>query len=550
MSNSNDFVIENDILVKYTGSDTQVIVPEGVTRIGRWAFQSSRTIRSVTLPDSLEQIERDAFRATTLEEVRFGANLKRLGQGCFSNCTNLIHITLPKNVTTIEPACFEGCMRLTTVELPAGLQRLGGAAFECCYALKTIQLPSSLTEIEDSTFKQCVELEHIQIPSTIEKIGMWTFFCCRNLQEIVIPNSVKEIGRQAFYECSSMIKAVLSNGLEKLEDELFIHCEQLKEIVIPDSVCAMGNDVFKNCKMIAKGYVSDRLSLAARSCEDKKWIAFLFCLAPEKHSPERTEEMLPYLSRQKKWILRSAIWENAPIVVENLFKMSIAQPKHVEEAEMYSFGTEISQEIRLVMDAYKLVPKVAKKKEQVPGMPLAEAKKLWTLAQDEECNYIIKGYKGAAEVVEIPDMIAGKPVVTVAEEALRPYKIGRPSAQTANLINIREIKIPSSITKIEEGAFCGIRLKSITLPDQVQSIGVVAFGSCWELEKLVLPSNLKEIPERMCIACRALKEVEIPETVQVIGKSAFANCGKLTLTVNNDLAENYARENGIPYVRK
>ena len=61
MSNANDFVIKNGILKEYTGFDSHVIIPDGVTSIGDWAFANCDSIKSITIPDGVISIGCDAF---------------------------------------------------------------------------------------------------------------------------------------------------------------------------------------------------------------------------------------------------------------------------------------------------------------------------------------------------------------------------------------------------------------------------------------------------------------------------------------------------------
>ena len=55
MSN-NDFVIENGVLVKYTGTDENVIIPNGVKKIADCAFIYNKTVKTVVIPDGVEVI--------------------------------------------------------------------------------------------------------------------------------------------------------------------------------------------------------------------------------------------------------------------------------------------------------------------------------------------------------------------------------------------------------------------------------------------------------------------------------------------------------------
>ena len=78
MSSTNDFIITNEnVLFQYAGPGGEVIIPEGVKKIGSCSFKNCSTITSVSLPVSLEEIEDFAFQnCTALESVSVPGTLK------------------------------------------------------------------------------------------------------------------------------------------------------------------------------------------------------------------------------------------------------------------------------------------------------------------------------------------------------------------------------------------------------------------------------------------------------------------------------------------
>jgi len=85
------------------------------------------------------------------------------------------------------------------------------------------------------------------------------------------------------------------------------------------------------------------------------------------------------------------------------------------------------------------------------------------------------------------------------------------------------------VIEIDEKAFSGnSKLKSVTVPDSVKSIGKYAFSNCTALESVTLPDKITELPEGLFANCQYLSDVEIPDSVTVIGMGAFMNCFSLT----------------------
>ena len=87
MNNKGDFIIENDVLIKYVGTGSSVTIPQGLREIGQEAFSRHRTLVKVEIPDSVETIGDGAFSdCHKLWRIGFPAGLKRLGSGALRNC--------------------------------------------------------------------------------------------------------------------------------------------------------------------------------------------------------------------------------------------------------------------------------------------------------------------------------------------------------------------------------------------------------------------------------------------------------------------------------
>ena len=86
---------------------TEVQVKPGITAIGSGAFLDQKTIKKVSLPDSVLTIETNAFRGCeTLEEIQFGSALKTIGSFAFYRCKSLASLALPDSVKTLKQARF------------------------------------------------------------------------------------------------------------------------------------------------------------------------------------------------------------------------------------------------------------------------------------------------------------------------------------------------------------------------------------------------------------------------------------------------------------
>ena len=134
--NKDDFDIENGILKKYKGIQSEVIVPDGVTSIGEYAFSRCSKLTSITIPNSVTSI----------------------GEWAFSGCSGLTSITIPNSVTSIGDFAFSGCNGLTSITIPNSVTSIGNGAFGYCFKLAKAIVPKE-TKIGAAAFPLFIKIE-------------------------------------------------------------------------------------------------------------------------------------------------------------------------------------------------------------------------------------------------------------------------------------------------------------------------------------------------------------------------------------------------------
>lgn len=83
-----EFTIQFDRLVQYRGSDPEVMIPDGVTVIGKKAFYA-KPVRTVDLPESVTEIEAEAFGLTRLETIKIAGKIRKVGKMAFPHNDSL-----------------------------------------------------------------------------------------------------------------------------------------------------------------------------------------------------------------------------------------------------------------------------------------------------------------------------------------------------------------------------------------------------------------------------------------------------------------------------
>ena len=224
----------------YDVPNIESVVISGAVDVPRDMFGKCTGLKKVTLKNGVRSIGEDAFRdCSSLESVIFeNTVLEKISDGAFWGCSALSSIALPDSVTEIERnAFFETGLR--NIQLPEKLTLIGGGAFCNCKNVKQVQLPPQLKELGEGAFFNCENLTQIQLPAQLNKLGTDAFRNCTSLDKIDIPAGLTQIEPDTF--CNTGLTSVtLHEGLTKIEDGAFHDCLKLKKIRIPKSVTDIG----------------------------------------------------------------------------------------------------------------------------------------------------------------------------------------------------------------------------------------------------------------------------------------------------------------------
>ena len=300
-----DFEIKDGCLVKYTGEDTEVVVPDGVTSIGEDAFEWCSSLTSVTIPDSVTSIGESAFSCcwsltsvtipdgvtsigyeafrvcSSLTSVMIPDSVTNIGDGAFYGCENLKSVTIPNGVTSIERNIFCGCSGLTSVKIPDSVTSIGESAFRECSSLTSVTIPDSVTSIGYEAFGECSSLTSVTIPAGVTSIEESAFEGCDSLTSVTIPNGVKSIGSDTFKDCSSLTSVTIPNSVTSIGFSAFSGCRSLTNIVIPDTVQELSHGVFYGCSNLQTIRMSYDLLKTHPFCPSSKTITLELTKAGE-----------------------------------------------------------------------------------------------------------------------------------------------------------------------------------------------------------------------------------------------------------------------------
>lgn len=185
--------------------------PAKIKTIGTFAFQGSG-LTELNIPASLQVVSWSAFGSTKLKKVTVadGSQLQSINTGAFNGCKDLEEFTFEGSSTLnkIQADAFSGDDKLKSFVIPEMVTVLERGAFNGASGLETITFkqPATMTVIGEGAFQNAKALKRIELPSTVTTISKDAFNTCSSLTEVVIPASVTTIDATGFQECAKLEK--------------------------------------------------------------------------------------------------------------------------------------------------------------------------------------------------------------------------------------------------------------------------------------------------------------------------------------------------------
>ena len=276
-------------------SVTSISIPEGVSSIGVRAFCNCSSLTSISIPNSVTSIgERAFYSCYNLASATLSTNLSKIDKYLFGQCRALAAITIPNNVTVIENGAFSGCSSLDSVSIEAITPPTlgdGGNSFSSsptCYipcGTLAVYQSSSWAEQVGSFVEQCDEpvednkcgdnLYWAYADGTLTITGTgamydywfdapWWEKLSSYIKTIALPQGLTSIGEYAFWDLPNLTSVVIPEGVTSIGKGAFSVCPALKSIVIPNSVINIGDNAFSSCESLQSINIPNGLTTISR----------------------------------------------------------------------------------------------------------------------------------------------------------------------------------------------------------------------------------------------------------------------------------------------
>ena len=550
------FKIEDGVLLKYEGTDSVVVIPDGVVKIGKNAFYGNKTVTEVTMPNTVVSVGEDAFEeCIKLKTVKFSEKLERIESSAFKKCKALTEVVLPETLSYIGWGAFASCAKLKVITCPSeniqmdsnpfdgligdvkckllydknGMLIFAGTLFDFIGEAEDIVVPHGVKRIMNNAFAakgwgETSKIKSVVLPETVLEVGYRAFATCQKLKSYSAPSGIT-YGAKAFEGCKNLADenglividntvfsyfgdaevVTIPEGIHTLADNLFevsygtnAGNKKITTIKLPSSLRKIGSQVFSGCSSLTSVELPDGLTEIGQN-------AFSGCTAITSLTiPDSVAEIGDSAFENCTNLSQINIPSSIQKVGASLFRgcKSLADENGfvVLNNTVYAYyGTERNL---VIPEGVKVITHYTFNKSGIISIALPST--LISLGSAfQNCEML--------EEIAIPEGV----------EVIYDHTF-------SGCIRLSKVTLPSTVQQIGTGAFKGCEtLKEIEFPQGVRTVGKYAFENCVGLEKVSLPSNISALEYQTFKGCSCLTAVQLPAELKIIGACAFEGCANL-----------------------
>ena len=477
-----------EIPASYNGIPVEVIEDLGGNKI----------IEALTVPESITRISGSALDSCpNLKFTEYG------GARYLSSADNDYF------------ACVAAVDRFTSsVEIHPATIVIADRAFCNLPDLTSVTFGDSVKYVGSNAFSYCKSLRTAEIPDSVILLGSSAFSGCTALESVVLGDGVEIIPRQTFFECSALTCVRFGASLKALEEYAFAECSSLTDIRLPGTVESLYNNTFESCTFLNYNYYGKELVYLPGENSEYEFLVKYVYDSFEKAVIHPDTRVIAYevfarlddlkeisIDGEGKHLTVSGnclIDTESKTLVAGINTSVIPDDGSVEVIGDYAFSGMTRFSITSIPSGIKRIGSYA----------FSSCKGLVSLSMSPEL-----------EIIE--DNAFAHCTLTFVTFGDRLESIG---SYAFNNNPITELELPSSLRRLEEGAFqMNESLLSLKIAEGLTEIGSLAFAYCMALKEVSLPTSLERIGTGAFLMCHSLSEIRLPEGLKAIDQSAFCD---------------------------
>lgn len=488
-----------------------------ITSIPTEAFNFCTALKSIHLPATVTEIERNAFiyckslAAVTIEE---GGEILKIGNTAFKgtklSVTNIN--ALIKNVTEISEYAYQETTSTVdedgTLVIPEGITTIGREAFRKANGIKKIQFPSSLVSIESYAFSECSNLTEVVIPDGVISIGDSAFRGCASLKKVVVPSSVVDLGNYAFISCFALEEADVACDIGY---RMFDGCDKLKNLTLGNTVTAIGDYAFNGCDSLERVVLPSSLTNVGE----------VPAIGREAFRDCKKLESVAFAENYNQITIGESAFSGCINLSKVVFPSNLVNMDAVNKVNCaigaYSFAGCTSLTELIGLEILEGIGDYAFSNTGLTSIYIPATLSVFGASPFLGCKL---------QSVELMD---GNNTLMQQDGAI--YDSAMTTLMLFPLGYDGDVTIPESVIALNDGVFAGSMIRSITLSAGLREVSANAFDGCVNLKKVNCEGGLVSIGKFAFRGCTSLESIEFSIAIDTISSSAFQGSGLKSVTI-------------------
>ena len=553
MLDENETVISESLFSGFSSATGTLTIPARITKIENNAFYGCSGISAVVFEsnDNLQSIGNNAFYQCNglTGTLDLPDSVESIGEYAFYKNSGITGLELPNSLSSMGTYAFAECENIGgTVNISASLNKLENCTFIRCQKIDTVVFNTynnkGTIEIGSSAFYGCGSLQNLTLPDTINTINEWAFYSC-HLNKLYLPDSLTTVGKYSFNNCRFLDIIHWSQNLKRIDSNAFVKCEKITTLPNKNGLTYIGDVAFENCFLLGStgenniiywlnsSNISELGSAVFNNCSYLTG-DYLGSITNKNNSTIKINgspfsgtnvKFAKVLNLNEKNVISSNEYAGVTKFLDDAENeiTTINIPDNITRIENGAFsGCSSIKEINITNNVTYIGQSAFSNCTSLTNIKLP-VNSSYTIMNAS----ILSGCTGL-QSIEIPKYIT---------------QIGANALANCNLLSLN---VPSSVKKIEGGAFGNnYNLASITLNEGLESIGsqflrgaaiteinipnsvtdlkTSVLHYCPNLKKITIGKGVTKIPKSMLFMTMNVEEITIKGNITEIGAESFAN---------------------------